>query len=104
MNKRLNIHGYGDNLTINDIRIGDLSPLEHEKIEIDKGGKNFLTALEMYDSPKLDGHHISVKLLKKGVYAKETHKNTVRIAQAHTIETWQIDNIAESIRNVINEI
>ena len=41
MNKKLNIHGYGDNLTINDIRIGDLSPLEHEKIEIDKGGKNY---------------------------------------------------------------
>ena len=67
-------------------------------------GKGLLTAFEMYDSPKLDGHHISVELLKKGVYAKETHKSTVRIAPALTIETWQIDNIAEAIRNVINEI
>ena len=58
----------------------------------------------MYDSPKLDGHQISVELIKKGVYAKETHKSTIRIAPALTIETWQIDNIAEAIRNVINEI
>ena len=34
----LNIHGFGDNLTINNIRIGDLSPSEHEKIDVDKGG------------------------------------------------------------------
>jgi len=38
------------------------------------------------------------------VYAKETHHSTVRIAPALTIEAWQIDNIAESIWNVINEI
>ena len=35
------IQGYGDNLTINNIRIGDLSPKEHEKIDNDKGGKNY---------------------------------------------------------------
>ena len=29
----MNIHGYGDNLTIDNIRIGDLSPADHEKIE-----------------------------------------------------------------------
>ena len=67
-------------------------------------GKGLLTAFEMQNSPKLDGHHVSVELLKKGVYAKETHHSTVRIAPALTIEAWQIDNIAESIWNVINEI
>ena len=67
-------------------------------------GKGLLTAFEMYDDPQLDGHRISVALLKKGVYAKETHKSIMRIAPALTIEAWQIDNIAESIRNVINEI
>jgi len=70
----------------------------------DVRGSGLLTAFEMYDSPKLDGHHISVELLKKGVYAKETHKSIVRIAPALTIKTWQIDIIAESIRNVINEL
>ena len=30
----LNIHGFGDNLTINNIRIGDLSPDEHEDPKI----------------------------------------------------------------------
>ena len=67
-------------------------------------GKGLLTAFEMYNSPKLDGHQISIELLKEGVYAKETHKSTIRIAPALTIEAWQIDNIAESIRNVINDI
>ena len=37
----LTINGYGDDLTIKDIRIGDLSPAEHEKIEKDKGGQNY---------------------------------------------------------------
>ena len=44
------------------------------------------------------------ELLKKGVYAKETHKSIMRIAPALTIEAWQIDNIAEAIRNVIKEL
>ena len=35
------IDGYGDNLTVNDIRIGDLSPSDHEKIEKEKGGQNY---------------------------------------------------------------
>ncbi|SVE52888.1 uncharacterized protein METZ01_LOCUS505742, partial [marine metagenome] len=37
----LNIHGFGDNLTINNIRIGDLSPDEHEKIDLEKGARNY---------------------------------------------------------------
>ena len=37
----VSIHGYGDNLTVNDIRLGDLSPKEHEKIELEKGGQNY---------------------------------------------------------------
>ena len=32
----LSIHGYGDNLTINNSRLGDLSPAEHEKIDMRK--------------------------------------------------------------------
>ncbi len=35
----LNIHGYGDNLTVNNIRIGDLSPEDHGKIENKREGK-----------------------------------------------------------------
>ncbi|MAJ33852.1 MAG: hypothetical protein CMF95_04860, partial [Candidatus Marinimicrobia bacterium] len=37
----LNINGYGDDLTVNGVRIGDLTPREHEKIELDKGGQNY---------------------------------------------------------------
>ena len=58
----------------------------------------------MHKSEHLDGHHISVELLKDGVYAKETHKSTVRIAPALTIKGWQIDKLAESIINVIKKM
>ena len=67
-------------------------------------GKGLLTAFEMHDHKHLDGHTVSVELLRRGVYAKETHHSTVRIAPALTIEAWQIDNLAESIRDVISEL
>ena len=38
----LNIRGFGDNLTIDNIRIGDLSPDEHKKIDLEKGGRNYI--------------------------------------------------------------
>ena len=39
--KSLNITGYGDDLTVDGVRIGDLTPSQHEKIEIEKGGQNY---------------------------------------------------------------
>ena len=35
------ITGYGDDLTINNIRLGDLSPEEHQNIEEKCGGQNY---------------------------------------------------------------
>ena len=67
-------------------------------------GKGLLTAFEMFNEPHLDGHKVSVELLNRGVYAKETHHSTVRIAPALTIEAWQIDNIAEQIRDVVKSL
>ena len=67
-------------------------------------GKGLLTAFEMYDETHLDGHKVSVELLNHGVYAKETHHSTVRIAPALTIETWQIDNMATKLREVIKSL
>ena len=37
----LNISGYGDDLSVNGIRIGDLTPDDHEQIEKEKGGQNY---------------------------------------------------------------
>ena len=37
----LSIKGYGDDLDINGVRLGDLSPEDHEKIELAKGGQNY---------------------------------------------------------------
>jgi ornithine--oxo-acid transaminase len=67
-------------------------------------GKGLLTAFEMHNNPRLDGHKISIELLKQGIYAKETHHSTVRITPALTIAAWQIDEIANSIYNVIKKI
>ncbi len=66
--------------------------------------KGLLTAFEMFDEPRLDGHKVSVELLKRGIYAKETHHSTVRIAPALTIEAWQIDDIAEAIYRTVKEL
>ncbi len=67
-------------------------------------GAGLLTAFEMYDKPGLDGHKVSVKLLEKGVYAKETHRTTVRLAPALTITAEGIDKIGAAIREVISEL
>ena len=64
-------------------------------------GKGLLTAFEMHDEKNLDGHKVSVNLLNQGVYAKETHHTTVRLAPALTITRNQIDRLADAIRFVI---
>ncbi len=67
-------------------------------------GKGLLTAFEMFDSPHLDGHHVSVELMNQGIYAKETHHTTIRLAPALTINNIQIDNLLEGIRKVIQKL
>jgi len=64
-------------------------------------GKGLLTAFEMHESNHLDGHNVSVQLLNHGVYAKETHRTTVRLAPALTIKRGQIDRLSDAIRAVI---
>ena len=64
-------------------------------------GKGLLTAFEMHNEKHLDGHMVSVGLLNHGVYAKETHHTTVRLAPALTINKSQIDLLSEAIRSVV---
>ena len=64
-------------------------------------GKGLLTAFEMHNEKFLDGHKVSVELLNHGVYAKETHHSTVRLAPALTINNDHIDRLSDSIRSVI---
>tara|TARA_B100000614_G_scaffold7435_1_gene6948 strand:- start:29443 stop:30768 length:1326 start_codon:yes stop_codon:yes gene_type:complete len=64
-------------------------------------GKGLLTAFEMFDSEHLDGHKVSVELLNNGIYAKETHHTTVRIAPALTVSEKHIEQIASGIRKVV---
>ena len=64
-------------------------------------GKGLLTAFEMYNEKNLDGHKVSVELLNHGVYAKETHHSTVRLAPALTINNNQIDRLSDAIQTVI---
>ena len=74
-----------------------------DKIKAGRGA-GLLTAFEMFDKPGLDGHKVSLKLLEKGIYAKETHKTTVRLAPALTITEAGIDHIGDSIREVIKSL
>ena len=67
-------------------------------------GKGLLTAFEMFDSPHLDGHYVSVELMNHGIYAKETHHTTIRLAPALTINSLQIDNLLSGIRKVIQKL
>ena len=67
-------------------------------------GRGLLTAFEMYNEPYLDGHAVSVGLLDHGVYAKETHQSTVRLAPALTINESQIDILSEAIRSVVKSL
>ena len=67
-------------------------------------GKGLLTAFEMHKANHLDGHAVSVNLLSKGIYAKETHHSTVRLAPALTINESQINILLTAIREVIKDI
>ena len=64
-------------------------------------GKGLLTAFEMYDEKRLDGHKVSVGLLARDVYAKETHRTTVRLAPALTISSEQIDQLSDAVKDVV---
>ena len=58
----------------------------------------------MHNHEFLDGHKVSVNLLEKGVYAKETHHSTVRLAPALTISENQINLLLSAVRDVIKDI
>ena len=64
-------------------------------------GKGLLTAFEMFDEKRLDGHKVSVGLMDRGVYAKETHRTTVRLAPALTIEREQIELLSNAVKDVV---
>jgi len=67
-------------------------------------GSGLLLAFEMHNEKHLDGHKVSLGLLNEGVYAKETHHSTVRIAPALTISEDQIDRIADAISVVVKAL
>ena len=67
-------------------------------------GKGLLTAFEMHNAKHLDGHKVSVGLLARGIYAKETHHSTVRLAPALTIKEHQINILLDAIHDVIKNI
>ena len=86
--------------------IGNMNSIKNEypdKIK-EVRGRGLLTAFEMHDEPHLDGHEVSVGLLDHGVYAKETHHSTVRLAPALTINESQIDILSEAIRFVVKSL
>jgi len=67
-------------------------------------GKGLLTAFEMFEHKHLDGHHVSVELMNHGIYAKETHSTTIRLAPALTINNVQIDALLAGVRTVVKNL
>ena len=92
-----NAQKQGDYLMSNLNSIKDEFPDKIKEVR----GKGLLTAFEMHNEKHLDGHIVSVGLLNHGVYAKETHHTTVRLAPALTINKGQIDLLSEAIRSVV---
>ena len=90
----------GDQLMKNLNNIKDQFP---DKI-MEVRGKGLLTAFEMFDEKKLDGHKVSVGLLERDVYAKETHHTTVRLAPALTISSHQIDQLSDAVNDVVSSL
>ena len=90
----------GDQLMKNLNNIKDQFP---DKI-MEVRGKGLLTAFEMFDEKKLDGHKVSVGLLDRDVYAKETHHTTVRLAPALTISSQQIDQLSDAVKDVVSSL
>ena len=74
-----------------------------DKIETVRG-KGLLTAFEMFNHKHLDGHRVSVELMNEGIYAKETHSTTIRLAPALTITSNQIDRLLDGVRTVIQKL
>ena len=92
--------------TMGDRLVGNMNAIKGDypdKIK-EVRGRGLLTAFEMHDEPYLDGHAVSVGLLDHGVYAKETHHSTVRLAPALTINESQIDILSEAIRSVVKSL
>ena len=92
--------------TMGDRLVGNMNAIKGDypdKIK-EVRGRGLLTAFEMYNEPYLDGHAVSVGLLDHGVYAKETHHSTVRLAPALTINESQIDILSEAIRSVVKSL
>ena len=58
----------------------------------------------MFDNSHLDGHVVSVSLMANGIYAKETHHTTIRLAPALTISEVQINNLLDGVRAVIKSL
>ena len=90
--KNLNITGYGDDLTINGIRIGDLSPQEHENIEKERGGFNYkplenVVVSHVKDSSTLICRKPSINQV--GKYIEEGFRN-------HSFEEYK-DNLSEEL-------
>ena len=83
--------------------LNDIKNEFSSKIKIVRG-KGLLTAFEMFDDKRLDGHHVSVELMNQGIYAKETHHTTIRLAPALTIKKEQINRLLEGVRNVVKSL
>jgi ornithine--oxo-acid transaminase len=65
-------------------------------------GKGFLFGIEIHAG--LDGHDLSMKMLRHGVYAKETHGTNLRIAPPIVIDNEGMDKVASALDASLAEL
>lgn len=61
-----------------------------------------LIGVEIY--PQLDGHQLSLNMIKNGVYAKETHATNLRIAPPIIIDHEGMDKIASALDESLTDL
>jgi ornithine--oxo-acid transaminase len=82
-------------------RLSDVAQAHADKVR-EVRGKGLLFGIEI--RPDLDGHTLSMNMLKHGVYAKETHGTNLRIAPPIVIDEEGLDTIASALDRSLAEL
>jgi ornithine--oxo-acid transaminase len=82
-------------------RLSDVAHAHRDKVK-EVRGKGLLFGVEIQDG--YDGHRLSMNMLKRGVYAKETHGTNLRIAPPIVIDDEGMDAIASALNESLRDL
>ncbi|MHA1340367.1 MAG: ornithine--oxo-acid transaminase [Promethearchaeota archaeon] len=76
---------------------------KYSDIITDIRGKGLLCAIEL-NPKRITGREFALKLLKKGILAKETHGKTIRLAPPLIIKKEELEFLIEKINSILIEL